>query len=194
MSEPTPRRTVSQESLRVQSASRGGPGEPGPAAPVSARLREGAADTALNAAGILRDLWGDFRRKDRFFKFKALIVGAWALLSAAGIVVACPGGGEPGNSIGARLVTSQVLDTQVFMIVNESDRTWEDVIVEVNGSWRASVPQVSHRAPGNTLTLDPRRLLGEGGKSAPAHLRVVDLDVRTSRGRARLMQQGRVLE
>ncbi len=167
---------------------------PVPQGPVSARLKEGAADTALNVVGILRDLWDDFRSSDRFFKFKALIVGAWVALSAAGIVVACPGGFEPSNSIGARLVTSQVLDTPVFMIVNESDEVWEDVIVEVNGTWRAAVARVPPTPPQNNLTLDPKRLLGEGGNPAPANLSVTDLHVRTSEGRAKLMEQGRILE
>jgi hypothetical protein len=162
-------------------------------APVAAAVREGAAEAALNVVGVLRDLWADFRRSDRWFKYKAAIVGAWLLVSIAGVGVACPGS-FGGNTLGARLVRSQVLDTPVFMIVNESGDAWEDVIVVVNDRYRAAVPRVSPDHPDNNFTLETRKLLGEGGAPAPADLEVTKLQVRTSRGRADLIVDGREVE
>ncbi len=181
----------------VQSAARPEPVKPLPAAapaPVADALKAQALEAALNLRGMARDGLADFQRRDRFFKLKCLIVAAWAVLSATGVGVACSDGSGPSNDIAARLLTSQVLDTPVFMIVNDSGRTWEDVTVEVNGTWRASVARIPHEAPANTLTLDPKRLLGEGGQSAPNTLQMTDIRVRTSRGEARLMERGRILK
>ena len=163
-------------------------------APVGVAVREGAADAALNVVGVLRDLWGDFRRSDRWFKYKAAIVGTWLLLSAVGVGVACPGGFGGSNTLGARVVRSQVLDTPVFMIVNESGEAWEDVVVVVNDTYRAAVPRVSADHPDNNFTVESRKLLGEGGAPAPADLEVTKLQVRTSRGRADLIVDGREVE
>ena len=177
----------------MQSAERAHREDRGPRAAVGTAVREGATDAALNVLGVLRDLWGDFRRSERWFKYKAAIVGAWLVLSAAGVIVAMPGG-VGANRIGARLVRTQVLDTPVFMIVNESGKPWEDVVVVVNDTYQAAVRRVSADSPDNNLTLEPRKLLGEGGEPAPADLEVTKLQVRTSRGRADLIVDGRQVE
>jgi hypothetical protein len=179
----------------VQSAERAHRAEDrGSRSAVGSAVREGATDAALNVVGVLRDLWGDFRRSDRWFKYKAAIVGAWLLLSAAGIVVALPGGFGGHNTLHARLVRTHVLDTPVFMIVNESGKPWEDVVVVVNDTYQAAVRRVSADHPDNNLTLEPRKLLGEGGAPAPADLEVTKLQVRTSRGHADLILDGREVE
>lgn len=189
-------RTTSGEAFKVMSAQRMAPlSQPGEAhGPLSSRLKEGAADTALNVVGILRDLWDDFRSSDQFFKYKALILATWILLSGAGFVVACPPSGGPSNNIGARLVTTKVLDTPVFMIVNESGEAWEDVVVVVNNQYRAAVARVSHEHPDNNLTLEPKKLLGAQGQPAPSDLRVTNLQVRTSEGKADLIVGGQNVE
>jgi hypothetical protein len=162
--------------------------------PVGAAVRDGATEAALNVAGVLRDLWADFRGSEKWFKYKAAILGAWLLLSAAGFAVACPGELGPKNNIGARLVRTHVLDTPVFMIVNDSGEPWEDVVVVVNDTYQASVRRVSADHPDNNLTLEPRKLLGEGGAPAPGDLEVTKLQVRTSEGRADLIVDGRAVE
>lgn len=185
-------RSSSGERLRAVSAARMQPikAAPLPQGPLSARLKDGAADTALNVFGILRDLVDDFRSSDQFFKYKALIVVAWLALSGATLFVACPGGQGPQNNIGARLVTSRVADTPVFMIVNDSGEEWTDVTVVVNNSFRAAVARVGGAPPDNNLTLEPKKLLGEAGKPAPADLKVMSLVVRTADGEAQLVHNG----
>jgi hypothetical protein len=191
---PPRRATTDPGALRVVTAARAEPLQPAPEGKVSARLKENAADTALNVVAILRDTWDDFRNSDRFFKYKALILGVWLALSLAAIVVAWPEQTAPANRIGARLVTTRVTDTPVFMIVNESGSRWEDVVVVVNQRYRAAVAFVSAETPENTLTLEPRRLLGENGQPAPTTLKVTELEVRTARGKAQLIQDGRELQ
>ncbi len=165
-----------------------------PQGPLSARLKEGATDSALNAAGVLRDLWSDFRTSDRYFKYKALVLGTWILLSSTGVFVACPGSIGPENTIGARLTLVKVVDDEVITLFNESGKDWREVMVLVNDQYGAAVPRVSHAAPENTFTVDRRKLLGDQGQPAPAHLRITDIEVRTSNGRATLMANGRPVE
>ncbi|HZX41971.1 MAG TPA: hypothetical protein VFE93_09050, partial [Myxococcaceae bacterium] len=43
--------------------------------PVQTRIRSEAESTALNVVAILRETWEDFRNADRYFKFKAAILG-----------------------------------------------------------------------------------------------------------------------
>jgi hypothetical protein len=191
---PPPRTISRPEALKTISAARAAP-PPAAAGPLSKRLKEGVADTALNAVGLLRDTWADFRAQDQYFKYKALILTVWVLLSGAAFVVACPGlTTAPKNPIGARLVTTQVADTPVFMLVNESDRPWEDVVVVVNRTYRAAVARVGSDHPNNTLVLEPKRLLGDTGAPAPIDLKVRELEVRTRGGTAALVSGGRALE
>ncbi|MGA9524430.1 MAG: hypothetical protein WBV82_23445 [Myxococcaceae bacterium] len=186
-SQPGPRKAVS--------AARQAPlPKEAPQGPLSARLKEGASESALNVAGLLRDLWDDFRNSDRYFKYKALVLGTWLLLSSAGVFVACPGSTGPENTIGARLTLVKVVDDEVITLFNESGDDWEEVMVVVNKRYGAAVPRVSHAAPENTFTVDRRKLLGDQGQPAPADLRITDIEVRTSDGRATLMADGRLLE
>lgn len=189
------RRTASADRLRALSAARMQPVKerPSPKGPVSARLKEGAAETALNVAGILRDLWADFRSSDQFFKYKAGIVAAWVLLSTAALFVACPSSG-PTNEIGARVVVTQVAGSPVYMVVNDSGDAWEDVVVVVNDQYRAAVGRVAAEHLKNNLTLEPKKLLAEGGQPAPRDLRAVKIEVKTASGRAELVDRGQGFE
>src|SRR5215207_4982084 len=92
---------------RAMSAARATPLAPaGPPPPLPQRLRAGAVNAGLNALALGREAVEDFRRRDRYFKFKALIVAAWLALSVTGITVACPGGSMSGGDMGARLVVN----------------------------------------------------------------------------------------
>ena len=172
------------EAFRIESAARIKPLEAVRSRPPLAEMvKEGATDAALNAAGALRDAWADLRSSDRWSKYKVGIVAGWMLLSAAGLYVAYPRDPGPKNTIGARLVKSKVVDTPVFMIVNDSGRPWEDVVIEVNYAHRAAVPRVAAEQPDNSVSLD-----------VPKDLEVVQLHVRTSRGDAELIVNGHEAE
>lgn len=156
---------------------------------MKARLREGALDTVLNSAGILADVWDDFRRSDRYFKYKAAIIGGWLFLSISTFFVACPGPGAGGrNALDARLVLAGDASRPVYMIVNESDDPWKEVLVVANGKYRTAVGSVGGK--GGTLTFIPKQLKGDNDVAAPPDLRILDLELRTDDGDVWLLKEG----
>jgi hypothetical protein len=156
--------------------------------PLPARLRSGATSTALNVAAILRETWEDFRNADRYFKYKAVILASWAVLSLIGVGVACPGPSvHRDTSLGARLVLGEQTEHPALVLHNESDAAWQDVLIVVNGRYRAAV---SHVEPHAFVTVTPKQLMGDNGKLAPSDLRASDVELRTRRGSAVLLEHG----
>jgi hypothetical protein len=156
--------------------------------PLPARLRSGATSTALNVVAILRETWEDFRNADRYFKYKAVILASWAVLSLVGVGVACPGPSvHHDTSLGARLVLGEATEHPALVLHNESDVAWQDVLIVVNGRYRAAV---SHVEPHAFITVTPRQLMGDNGKLAPSDLRASDVELRTRKGTALLLQNG----
>lgn len=153
------------------------------------RLKAGAADTALNLLSILRQLWGDFLSSDRFFKYKAAIVASWLAVSLGTIFVACPQGGAK-NPLGARLIDhrSAIDGSLAISVRNQSEDTWRNVLLLVNGSYRAAQPAVE---PGGILTVTPRQLSTPSGDPAPLQLQAVEVELRTSEGHATLLRGGK---
>ncbi len=156
--------------------------------PLPTRLRSGATSTALNVAAILRETWEDFRNADRYFKYKAIILAAWAVLSLFGIGVACPAPSVHRDaSLGARLVVGSESDRPALVLHNESETAWQDVLIVVNGRFRAAV---SHVEPHAFITVTPRQLMGDNGKLAPSDLQTTDVELRTHKGSAVLLEHG----
>jgi hypothetical protein len=156
--------------------------------PLPTRLRSGAASTALNVAAILRETWEDFRNADRYFKYKAIILACWAALSLFGIGVACPTPSVHRDpSLGARLVVGDESERPALVLHNESDAAWQDVLIVVNGRFRAAI---SHVEPHAFVTVTPKQLMGDNGKLAPSDLRATDVELRTSKGSAVLLDHG----
>ncbi|HVE84019.1 MAG TPA: hypothetical protein VND93_14275 [Myxococcales bacterium] len=156
---------------------------------VKQALREGAVDTILNAAGILADTWDDFRRQDRYFKYKAMIIGAWAFLTITSFFIAFPGSGlDAKNRLGAQLIEAGDKDRPVFMIRNNSRSPWREVIVVANGHYRTAVGTVEPN--GGTLTFIPKQLKGDNDIAAPPDMKVTDLQLRTEDGNAWLKKDG----
>ncbi len=150
------------------------------------RLRSGAEDTALNVLSILRETWEDFRSSDRFFKYKAAVIAIWVLLSVTSFAVACPGSGNS-NPIGAALVATEIAGRPVVSVQNTSDDSWREVLVLVNGSYRAAVASID---PHQTVTLTPKQWVGPDGQAASPDLRVTDVEIRTSEGNTVLFRGG----
>jgi len=158
-------------------------GQPGD---VKQAVRERAIDTVLNAASMLADMWDDFRRRDRFFKYKAAIVATWAVLSITSFFVAFPSDSK--NRLGARLVMAGDASRPVYMIVNDSGDTWHEVTVIANNRYRTAVGLVEPR--GGTLTFIPKQLKGDQDTAPPSDLQISDLQLRTDDGSAWLMKEG----
>jgi hypothetical protein len=158
--------------------------------PLQTRLRSGATSTALNVAAILRETWDDFRNADRYFKYKAFILAAWAALSLFGIGVACPTPSvHRDTSLGARLVVGDASERPALVLHNESDAAWQEVVVIVNGSFRTAIPHVEPHA---FVTVTPKQLMGENGKLAPSDLRATDVELRTNKSSAVLLEHGQM--
>ena len=157
------------------------------AGPLGTRLRSEAENTALNFLARAKEAVEGFRKSDRFFKYKAGIVAAWFLASVVTLLWAPPSSNAD-NRLGATLVVTTVLDHPVYMVKNDSSRTWREVVVVVNRTYRAAVSEVE---AGQNLTLGPKQLLGENGSVAPINLELQDFEIRTAQGSARLMEAGR---
>jgi hypothetical protein len=157
--------------------------------PLQTRLRSGAESTALNVVAILRETWEDFRNADRYFKYKAWILLGWAALSLAGVFVACPGAPTVAHSasLRARLVLGEETEHPAYVLSNESDRAWEDVVVVVNHTYRAAISHVEPRA---FVTITPKQLMGDNGKLAPSDLKATDLELHTRKGNLVLLENG----
>ena len=160
--------------------------------PLQSRIRDGAESTALNVVSILRETWEDFRNADRYFKYKAAILAAWAALSLVGIGVACPGTPVvPRNNseLGARLVMGEETEHPAYVLSNESERAWEDVVVVVNHTYRAAI---SHVEPKAFVTITPKQLMGDNGKLAPFNLQATEIELHTKRGSVVLLEHGQM--
>ncbi|AEI66780.1 hypothetical protein [Corallococcus macrosporus] len=169
-------RAPSQSNLRVMSAARAEPLEKEkPAGPLGKRLAGDASNHLLNGLSILKELFADFRRSDRFFKYKASIIAGWVLMTVTSIAIACPGSGVRKGEMDARLVLSDKLDRPSVTIWNESKEPWFDVTFTVNGQYQAAVPAV---APGEFITITPKQLMGSSG-AAPADLRFQSIQMRS---------------
>lgn len=130
-------------------------------------------DTALNAAGILRDVWDDFKSSDRYFKYKALVLVCWLGLSVTSVGVACPSSSSS-NAIGARLVIAGDAAAPIYMVKNDSPNPWQDVEVLVNGTYRSTAAQVD---PNRDITLSPVVLYDAAGNRAPTGLSITEISV-----------------
>ena len=160
--------------------------------PIQTRIRSEAESTALNVVAILRETLEDFRNADRYFKVKAAILGAWAVLSLAGVFVSCPAAptlGGPSTSLGARLIMGEETEHPAYVLSNESDRAWEDVFVVVNHSYRAAI---SHVEPKAFVTITPKQLMGDNGRLAPFNLKATDIELHTRKGSVLLLKDGQV--
>ncbi len=173
---------------RVMSAARKDKISELPSGPWGTRLKSEAENTALNLLARAKEGIEAFKHSDHFFKYKVAIVGAWLVVSVATLVWAPPRSSEAANRLGASLVVTTVLDHPVYMVKNEGSRTWREVVVVVNRTYRAAASEVQ---PGQNLTLGPKQLLGENGSFAPINLELQDFELRTAQGNTWLMEAGR---
>jgi hypothetical protein len=189
VSSTTTPRVSSTTNPRVMSAARTAPLPKGQEAAMSERLKSESANVALNAVAVLKEMVGDFRQQDRFFKYKALIVGGWVMVSLATVGLTCARGVKETGDFGAKLIP--ITSRASVTIMNKSDATWRNVTVVVTdhrgAKWQASVARVD---PAKELTVTPKQLLGEEGRAAPSDIKIRDVEMRTSEGRALLLDNG----
>jgi hypothetical protein len=151
-------------------------------------LREGAVEVLLNGSSILKEVVEDFRSSDKFFKYKALILSVWFVLAITSIGVSCSGGPPTGNSFGARLIIAGEDATLSYMVKNDSDNEWQQVVIEVNGGYYATADTLR---PHGDISLSPRLMVDRGGKEAPQGLKISDVHVNCSEGDTFLLKGGK---
>lgn len=176
--------------MRAVSASRLQPiADEGPKKITRERLQEGAVDTLLNSVSILGEVIEDFRRSDRYFKYKALVLTLWLFSAVGAFGVACPSTG-PSNDIHATLIVSGEANSPIYMVKNDSSDAWQGVEIIVNGAYRSTMNQLS--AEGGSATLSPAVLFDADGKRAPARLSINDIvvKVREPEGEVKLLAGG----
>jgi hypothetical protein len=158
--------------------------------PLKERVRGEATNLWLNGLSLVREAWTDFRAADRYFKYKVMIVAGWGLLSIAGFAVAFSGQAEgffPNNHLGGRVIVHREPDRTVLLIRNDSDKAWQDVVVIVNHRYRTAKGAL--KAHG-MFSITPKQLNGDQNQLAPMDLTVTDVELRTARGHATLLEDG----
>ncbi len=120
-----------------------------------------------------------FRRQDRFFKMRAGIVGAWALLSTLTLLVVCPSGAS--NPLGAdvRVLRDSLVGGEQILVRNESGEIWEDVRLTLDGAWRFDRKTMR---PNDQLVVAVRQFRREG-QPPPRDFRPRSLTIECEQGR-----------
>ncbi|MDC0707277.1 hypothetical protein POL68_02235 [Stigmatella sp. ncwal1] len=160
---------------------------------VGKRVASEASNVVLNAISLLKELVQDFREQDRFFKYKAGIVGGWVAISLVSLVIACPGRSIETTSLGARVTvlpnSERPTASPSLTVTNTDDEPWENVIFVVNGKYRATVEKID---AGGIFTLTPKSVLSPEG-AMPSNERFINAEMRTNAGRSELVREGHPL-
>jgi hypothetical protein len=185
-----PRAVTNPGGMRVMSAARTAPVEKKIEGPVGKRLASEASNQLLNGLSILKEMVQDFRASDRFFKYKAGIVGGWVFISLVSMIIACPGRGVETTDLGARVIVlpnpERPKASPSLTVTNTDDDPWKNVIFVVNGQYRATVERID---AGSSYTLTPKNLLSTTGPM-PADERFLSAEMRTDDGSAVLVREG----
>jgi hypothetical protein len=156
------------------------------AAAVKEKLKSEAENVGLNAVAMVKETWFGFQKSNRYFKYKVFIVLAWAVLAGAGLFVAWPESDLKSDRMGARLYQPES-GGNVFMIKNEGEKTWTNVLILVNRVYRLAAPNIS---PLKDVTFNPKQLIGPDGVVAPPELVISAIELRTDDGQAMLLVNG----
>ena len=141
-------------------------------------------DAALDLAG---DLTQGIRKADRPAKLRAAIIGTWALLAVVAMWISCPPSG-PSNALDARvqLQADSIMGTQI-LIQNDGDRTWTDVALTLDGTWRMERRTIRG---GDKLVLATSAFQRDG-QPAPPDLKPKELTIACSQGEVALPLRAR---
>jgi hypothetical protein len=132
------------------------------------------------ARGAYETAAGSLRRAGRFQRMRLAIGGGWAALSLLALWIACSGG--PSNSLGAdvRVLKDSMVGGQQLLVRNESSAIWTDVVLTLDGEWRAE--QRTMR-PHDQIVLSTSSFV-RGTEAAPRDYKPRTLSIRADQGRA----------
>ena len=145
------------------------------------RMRELAEEALYQVRRFALDTWDDFRRRDRWFRWKAAIVVAWTVCSIVSIRVATATPADPAdNGLGAYAALTHTTMSWGLLVENRSDEAWTGVRVILDGGW---VHERRTIAAEEKVVLSPAQFLRDG-EPAPADLEVAGLRLETDDGDA----------
>lgn len=145
-------------------------------------LRERLEEAAFTLRRHARDNWDDFRRRDRYFQWKAAIVAVWTAVSLLSIRVAMARPDDPAaNGLGAYAAVTHTTMSWGLLVHNRSDEPWKHVRVVLDGGWVHERAQI---APDEKVVLSPAQF-SRGGQSAPEDLAIHAVRIETDDGDAR---------
>jgi hypothetical protein len=139
--------------------------------------------SAATGLGRLRAAAGQLaaaiRRSDRYLRWRAGVVGAWAVAAIATLVLACPGDGHA-NALGAEVqVLGESLVGAQVLVRNDSGDVWTDVEITLDDGWRYRHPTLRPKDQLVVATTQFRR----GADALPPDHRPRRLEVRCEQGR-----------
>lgn len=164
-------------------------------APKDPETRQDAAKEAFlgvfyDAKTMALDLVDDFRASDRFFKYKAAVIGGWAMLSLMALVVACPSRqvrDEVANSLDARVLIKQVpaLDRTItaIYIQNDSGDDWGDTLLKLNNTFTHALADLK---AGSKAVVTLEKFSGPSGAQPPPGTRPQKLEITCRQGRTEI--------
>jgi hypothetical protein len=148
--------------------------------------KEAALDVFYNAKSMAADMVEDFRASDRFFKYKAGVIGSWALLAVLALFVSFPTGNpqeQQSNSLDARVLIKQVpaLDRSItaLYIENSGSDNWGVTVLTLNNSFTHALADLK---AGGKAVVTLEKFSGTGGKTPPSDTRPQKLDIKCDRG------------
>jgi len=149
-----------------------------------AAAKEVFLDVLYDAKSLVLEMVDDFKASDRFFKYKAGVIGSWVLLSVLAMIIACPSNpGMRSNSLDARILIKQVpaLDRSItaLYIENTGDDDWGDALLKLNNVFTHSIPDLKAGAKA-VVTIE--KFSGPGGKTPPSDLKPQKLEITCKRG------------
>ena len=140
--------------------------------------KEMAVEAFYSAKALGEQFLDDFRSRDRFFKYKAGIIAAWAAVSVLTLGISC-GGGPKENNLHARTQVTQVLDDYTVLLRNTSSSDWKDVRLTLNSRYTAYTPVI---AAGDKYVIAVKQFVGPQGEVPAKDLKPQSLKVVCSDG------------
>jgi hypothetical protein len=125
--------------------------------------------------------WRNFRKRSKYFQYKALIGAIYVTLIVATVIVVVPS--SPSNRLKAYVLAARAdfVAGSYILVRNDSRKDWDNVVFTLNGTHRFLAPALK---AGDKVRVDLKAFAADGrAPLSEAQVRV--LDISTSRGSER---------
>jgi hypothetical protein len=139
------------------------------------------------AVDIASDLADGYRKSNRYFRMRLVVIASWVLLSLLTLWLAARSSEPSTNALGAEVqISESLLGTQIS-IENTSGRMWTDVRLTLDGGWRWRTPTMRE---GHTEVVAASRFEKDGA-FAPSDLKPRTLTIECDQGKVMAPLSGR---